>query len=72
MTKRLFFLRQDGWFEADVAEKLSNSSNEDLFLWAYAMMDKYGYRNYWITENPEPSLQAGTAQATFQETLRNS
>jgi hypothetical protein len=72
MTKRLFFLRQDGWFEVEITAKLLNSTNEELFRWAYAMMDKQGYRNYWITENPGPSLQAGTAQVNFQETLRNS
>jgi hypothetical protein len=52
MQKRLFFLKQDGWFEVQVAAKLLNSSNEELLQWTYAMMDKHGYRNYLITENP--------------------
>jgi hypothetical protein len=54
MDKRLFFLKQDGWFEVEITEKLLNSSNGELLRWAYAMMDKHGYRNYLITENPEP------------------
>jgi hypothetical protein len=54
MQKRLFFLKQDGWFEAEITAKLLDSSNEELFQWTYAMMDKHGYRNYLITENPEP------------------
>ena len=52
MQRRLFFLKKDGWFEADITEKLLNSPNEELFQWTYAMMDKHGYRNYLITENP--------------------
>jgi hypothetical protein len=72
MNKRLFFLRQDGWFEAEVTAKLLNSSDGELLLWAYAMMDKHGYRNYWITENPRPSLRDRTTQSNLQETLRNS
>ena len=56
MDKRLFFLEQDGWFEVEVAAKLLNSSNEELFRWAYAMMDKHGYRNYLIIENPAPVI----------------
>jgi hypothetical protein len=52
MQKRLFFLRQDGWFEMEISAKLLNSPNEELFKWTYAMMDKHGYRNYLITENP--------------------
>jgi hypothetical protein len=52
MNKRLFFLRQDGWFEVEVSAKLLKSSNEELFKWTYAMMDKHGYRNYLVTENP--------------------
>jgi hypothetical protein len=56
MDKRLFFLRQDGWFEVEVSAKLLNSSNEELFQWAYAMLDKHGYRNYLITENPAPAI----------------
>jgi hypothetical protein len=52
MNKRLFFLKQDGWFEVEITVKLLNSSNEELFQWTYAMMDMHGYRNYLITENP--------------------
>lgn len=52
MGKRLFFLKKEGWFEVEVSKKLLNSSNEELFKWTYAMMDKHGYRNYLITENP--------------------
>jgi len=52
MDKRLFFLEQDGWFEVEVTAKLLNSSKEALLQWTYAMMDKHGYRNYLITENP--------------------
>ena len=47
-------MKKDGWFEADVTTKLLNSSNEELLQWTYAMMDKHGYRNYLITENPAP------------------
>lgn len=54
MQKRLFFLKQDGWFEAEITAKLLNSPSEELFQWTYAMMDKHGYRNYLITENPGP------------------
>jgi hypothetical protein len=56
MRKRLFFLKQDGWFEAEVTAKLLDSSNEELLTWTYAMMDKHGFRNYLITENPGPVL----------------
>lgn len=56
MQKRLFFLKQDGWFEAEVTAKLLDSSNEELFQWTYAMMDKHGYRNYLLTENPKPAI----------------
>ena len=56
MQKRLFFLKQDGWFEVEVTAKLLNSSNEELLQWTYAMMDKHGYRNYLITENPGPVI----------------
>jgi hypothetical protein len=56
MQKRLFFLKQDGWFEVEVAAKLLDSSNEELLQWTYAMMDKHGYRNYLITENPAPTI----------------
>jgi hypothetical protein len=72
MNKRLFFLKQDGWFEVEITAKLLNSSSEELFRWAYAMMDKQGYRNYWITENPEPSWGGRAAHFNLQEILRNS
>jgi hypothetical protein len=52
MNRRLFFLNKDGWFEAEITAKLLNSSNEELLQWTYAMMDKQGFRNYLITENP--------------------
>ena len=73
MNKRLFFLKQDGWFEAEVTAKLLNSSDGELFRWAYAMMDKYGYRNYWITENPgiiiggRASLRATQSKCSVSE-----
>ena len=73
MNKRLFFLKQDGWFEAEVTEKLLNSSNEELFRWAYAMMDRHNYRNYLITENPEviiggrASLRATQSKCSVSE-----
>jgi hypothetical protein len=53
MNKRLFFLKQDGWFEAELTGKLLHASGEELVLWAYAMMERKNYRNYLITENPE-------------------
>jgi hypothetical protein len=53
MNKRLFFLGHDGWFEAEVSGRLLHASQEELVLWAYAMMERKNYRNYLITENPE-------------------
>jgi hypothetical protein len=53
MSKRLFFLEKEGWFEAEITGKLKNAPAEELVRWVYAMMDKHGYRNYLITENPE-------------------
>jgi hypothetical protein len=53
---RLFFLDKEGWFEAEVNGKLLHASNEELVLWAYAMMERKNYRNYLITENPERVL----------------
>jgi hypothetical protein len=53
MKKRLFFLRQDGWFETEISGGLMGAPDEELLRWIYAMMDRYGYRNYVITENPE-------------------
>jgi hypothetical protein len=52
MNKRLFFLKQDGWFEADMTGKLLNVPVEELSRWAYTMMERHNYRNYLITENP--------------------
>jgi hypothetical protein len=54
---RLFFLNKDGWFEEEISGKLLHASQEDLVLWAYAMMERKNYRNYLITENPERVMQ---------------
>ena len=64
MNIRLFFLKQDGWFEAELTEKLLHATAEDLIRWAYAMMERYNYRNYLITEkpNPLPAREAGTGE----------
>jgi len=51
---RLFFLEKDGWFEVEMTEKLLSSPKEELLRWIYATMDRHYYRNYLITENPEP------------------
>jgi len=51
MNKRLFFLKHEGWFEAELSGKLLSASGEELILWAYDMMDRYNYRNYWIMES---------------------
>ena len=51
MNKRLFFLRQDGWFEFQMTGNLSSLSLDDLIGWAYGMMERHQYRNYWITES---------------------
>ena len=53
MNKRLFFLSKEGWFEEEVSDKLLHATQEELVLWAYAMMERKNYRNYLITENPE-------------------
>jgi choline kinase len=58
MTKRLFFLNHDGWYEEEISEKLLHASQEELVLWAYAMMERKNYRNYLITENPERVMRA--------------
>jgi hypothetical protein len=52
MNRRLFFLKQDGWFEAEVTEYLEDASPDELTRWVYAMVDKHKFRNYMITENP--------------------
>jgi hypothetical protein len=54
MNMRLFFLKQDGWFEAELTEKLLHASGEDLIRWAYTVMERYNYRNYLITERAQP------------------
>jgi hypothetical protein len=59
MNMRLFFLKQDGWFEAELTEKLLHATGEDLIRWAYTMMKLHHYRNYWIREEPHPCLSAG-------------
>ena len=56
MGKRLFFLKPEGWCEAEITEKLKNASPDELARWVYAMVDKHNYRNYLITENPGPVL----------------
>ena len=56
MNIRLFFLKQDGWFEAELTEELLHATGEDLIRLAYAMMERYHYRNYLITENPGCAL----------------
>jgi hypothetical protein len=56
MNKRLFFLSHDGWFEEAISEKLLHASQDEIVLWAYAMMERKNYRNYLITENPERVL----------------
>jgi len=51
--KRLFFLTREGWLEEEISGKLLHATQEELVLWAYAMMERKNYRNYLITENPE-------------------
>jgi hypothetical protein len=53
MNRRLFFLKHDGWFEEALSGKLLHATQEELVLWAYAMMERKNYRNYLITEKPE-------------------
>jgi len=52
MKKRLFFLRQNGWFEVELTGKLLHATYEELIRWIYATMERHNYRNYLITENP--------------------
>jgi hypothetical protein len=54
MNMRCFFLKQDGWFEAEVTENLKDASPDELARWVYAMADRHKFRNYLITENPGP------------------
>jgi hypothetical protein len=72
MKKRLFFLKKDGWFEVEITAKLLNSSNEELFRWTYAMMDKHGFRNYLITENPGPVISNRQKAIKMTNNLRHS
>ena len=51
-------MKRDGWFEEEISERLLHASQEELVLWAYAMMERKNYRNYLITENPRKSLAA--------------
>jgi hypothetical protein len=69
MNMRLFFLKHDGWFEAELTEKLLHATAEDLIRWAYAVMERNHYRNYRITEGPHPltSLGAGTGEGERQK-----
>ena len=53
MNRRLFFLRQDGWFEAEISGKLLHTTDAELLRWAYAVTERNGYRNYLVTENPK-------------------
>ncbi len=55
--KRLFFLRQDGWFEAEITGKLLQATDAELLRWAYAVSERNGYRNYLITDNPKTEGQ---------------
>jgi len=64
MSRRLFFLQQEGWFEAEIAGKLLQATDTELIRWAYAMMERHHYRNYLITENPALQL-AGNRYSVF-------
>jgi hypothetical protein len=70
MNRRLFFLKQDGWFEAKLTEKLLHATGEDLIQWAYAMMERYHYRNYRITEKPRPPAPSPVGEGERQKSLR--
>ncbi|MBN2275602.1 MAG: hypothetical protein JXR41_13785 [Bacteroidales bacterium] len=67
MNKRLFFLKRDGWFEADMTGELTAASIEDLILQAYKIMEQHHYRNYRIMESSprlfEPPLPIQSGQA---------
>jgi hypothetical protein len=56
MNRRLFFLRQDGWFEAEITGKLLQATDAELLRWAYTVTERNGYRNYLVTENPEINM----------------
>ena len=56
MIRRLFFLKHDGWFEEELSGRLLHANQEELVLWAYAMMERKNYRNYLITDDPERVL----------------
>lgn len=65
MSRRLFFLKQEGWFEVEMTGNLLNCSLDELIGWAYDMMERCHYRNYIIKEGPQslPSLQDGVEMA---------
>ena len=65
MNKRLFFLKNDGWVEEDISDKLTHATHEELVLWAYSMMERKNYRNYLVSENPERVLKK---KVSFQMT----
>jgi hypothetical protein len=69
MNIRLFFLKQDGWFEAELSEKLLHATGEDRIRWAYAMMEQNHYRNYRIRESIHPlsSREFGTGEEKMQK-----
>jgi len=56
MRRQLFFLKKEGWVEAEIAGNLVNSSRDELLKWAYEMMKECGYRNYLIREATLASL----------------
>jgi hypothetical protein len=57
MAKRLFFLGTEGWFEMDPelagALEINAKTYDDLIGLAYRIMNRHGYRNYMISENPD-------------------
>ena len=52
MNRRLFFLKQDGWFETELTDGMLHAAYEDLIHWAYVLMERHHYRNYRIVEAP--------------------
>jgi hypothetical protein len=63
MNKQLFFLKRDGWFEAELTENMLHATLEDLINWAYTVMERNHYRNYRIKEEPLPCFPAGKSYA---------
>lgn len=57
----MFFLKNGGWFEEELSVRLQQTSNEELVLWAYAMMERKNYRNYLITDNPVREISRKTS-----------